>query len=95
MVYADSVTPVSAEGYKFINNPTAVAGFDKSFDFLETTPCDILITTHPEASDLWERLQARERGVTPDPMVNSGACRKLAVHGREQLRERLTDERKP
>jgi metallo-beta-lactamase class B len=94
MVYADSVTPVSADGYKFTNHPGAVSSFEKSFDFLETTPCDILMTTHPEASELWDRLQARERGVTPDPMVNSQACRRLAQHGKEQLRERLVEERK-
>jgi metallo-beta-lactamase class B len=95
MVYADSVTPVSADGYKFTNNSQVVAGFEKSFNFLETTPCDILISTHPEASELWDRLQAREAGVKPDPMVNPEACRQLAQHGREQLRERLADERKP
>jgi metallo-beta-lactamase class B len=95
MVYADSVTPVSADGYKFTNNPGVIAGFEKSFNFLETTPCDILITTHPEASELWDRLQAREHEVKPDPMINAEACRHLAQHGREQLRQRLADERKP
>jgi metallo-beta-lactamase class B len=97
MVYADSITPVSAEGYKFTNpkNSEVIASFEKSFNFLETTPCDILVTTHPEASDLWARVHARERGVTPDPMVNPEACRQLAQNGREQLRERLADEHKP
>jgi metallo-beta-lactamase class B len=97
MVYADSLTPVSAGGYKFTDprNSEAVAGFEKSFNFLETTPCDILITAHPEASELWDRLRARERGIIPDPMLNSEACHQLAQHGREQLRQRLADERKP
>jgi metallo-beta-lactamase class B len=97
MVYADSITPVSADGYKFTNpqNSELIAGFEKSFNFLETTPCDILITTHPEASDLWDRVHARERGVTPDPMVNPEPCRQLAQNGREQLRQRLADEHKP
>jgi metallo-beta-lactamase class B len=95
MVYADSLTPVSADGYKFTNDPKTVASFEKSFNFLETTPCDILITPHPEASELWDRLQAREREVTPNPMVNSEACRQVAQHGREQLRQRLADEHKP
>jgi len=97
MVYADSVTPVSADGYKFTDSkkhPTAIADFGKTFTFLDATPCDILVTTHPEASGLWDRLQAREQGRTPDPMVNSDACRQLAQHGRELLQQRIDDERK-
>jgi metallo-beta-lactamase class B len=95
MVYADSLAPVSADSYKFTNNPAMLAGFEKSFNFMEESPCEILITTHPEASELWDRLQARERGVVPDPMVNPAACRELAQQVREQLRQRLAAERKP
>jgi metallo-beta-lactamase class B len=78
MVYADSLTPVSASG----------------FAFLDTAPCDVLITTHPDTSAWWDRVAARERGVKPDPLVDTGACRELAQHAREQLRERLAEERK-
>ena len=98
MVYADSLTPVSAAGFKFSKSheyPDALAGFEKSFAFLESVPCDILMTTHPEMSSLWERIEARDRGVTPDPMVDTGACQRLASRGRDQLRRRLADEGKP
>jgi len=97
MVYADSLNPISASGFRFTRNaeyPQALDDFEKSFTFLETTPCEILITAHPELSELWDRLAARERGVTPDPMVDSGACRDLAQQGREKLRERLIGESK-
>ena len=97
MVYADSLTPVSSGAFRFTSSrdyPRAQADFEKSFAFLETTPCDILITTHPEVSLLWERLEARGRGTSPDPMVNSGACRELAEHGHQQLRERFAEERR-
>jgi metallo-beta-lactamase class B len=97
MVYADSTTPVSSGAFRFTSSrdyPGAQADFEKSFAFMETTPCDILITTHPEASLLWERLEARGKGTFPDPMVNSRACRELAEHGREQLRERFAEERR-
>jgi metallo-beta-lactamase class B len=97
MVYADSTTPVSSGAFRFTSSRDysgAQADFEKSFAFLETTPCDILITTHPEVSLLWERLEERGKGTSPDPMVNSGACRKLAEEGRQQLRERLAEERR-
>jgi metallo-beta-lactamase class B len=95
MVYADSLTPVSASGFRFGQGrqyPRALPDFEKSFVLLETTPCEVLITPHPEVSRLWERLEARERGETPDPMVNRDACRELARQGRERLRERLAQE---
>jgi metallo-beta-lactamase class B len=97
LVYADSLTPVSAKGFQFTQSrlyPGALKDFEKSFTFLEATPCDILMTAHPDISGLFERSTARGRGVVPDPMVDSGACRQLAQHGRERLQERLAEERK-
>lgn len=93
IVYAESLSPVSAASFRFTDHPVLLKGFEKSFAFLDSTPCDIVITTHPEASDLWERLAKREHG-SSDALVNSGACRQLANHGREQLRKRLEEERR-
>lgn len=96
IVYADSLTPVSANGFRFISDrdyPNALEDFEKSFTFLEGVPCDILITVHPDVSHLWDRLAARERGVTPDPLLDPSACRQLAQEGRERLRERISEER--
>lgn len=97
MVYADSLSPVSSGGFRFSDVrdfPHVSETFEKSFHFLETTPCDILISVHPEVSELWDRLQSREKGTTPDPMVNSQACRQLAEQSREKLEARLEEERK-
>jgi metallo-beta-lactamase class B len=95
MVYADSLTPVSAKGFQFTKSheyPHALEDFETSFRFLENTPCDILLTAHPDVSALWDRREARGRGTIPDPMVNAGACRELAQQGRERLRQRLAEE---
>ena len=92
LVFADSLTPVSAKGYLFSKNQ-APGEFERSFAFLESTPCDVLITTHPDVSGLWERLAAREQGANPDPLVNDKACRDLARSGRELLQQRLAQER--
>jgi metallo-beta-lactamase class B len=96
LVYADSVTPVSADTFRFSDSreySTAVQDFEKSFAFLRTTPCDILLTSHPEAAGLWQRLQERQQGVRPDPMVSPNACRELAERAGEQLRRRLASEK--
>ena len=97
MVFADSLTPVSVDSFKFTTSreyPGAIDDFEKSFALLDAVPCDVLVTTHPEASGLWDRVAARESGVTPDPIDDSSACRHLAERGRERLRERIAEERK-
>jgi metallo-beta-lactamase class B len=92
LVYADSLTAVSAQDFKFTSHPQALRGFEKSFAFLENTPCDILITAHPDVSGLWSRLERRNQGVKPDPMIERTACANLARSGREQLRKRVQSE---
>jgi metallo-beta-lactamase class B len=89
MVYADSVTAVSSDGFLFTKSkayPNALADFDKSFTFLSTTPCDILLTTHPDVSNLWTRLDAHQ-------MTDGAACKQLADRGREQFQKRIASER--
>jgi len=96
LVYSDSMTPVSADGFRFSDSrdyPPVLQDFEKSFAFLRTTPCDILLTSHPDASGLWQRLEGRERGVRPDPLVAPNACKELAGRAAEQLRRRLESEK--
>lgn len=91
IVYADSQTPISADGFRFSDSPTypsVVADFTRGFRTLETLPCDILVTPHPGASSLWERL---ERG--PAGLIDRRACSRYAAAGRQQLERRLQAER--
>ncbi|MBN8728242.1 MAG: subclass B3 metallo-beta-lactamase [Xanthomonadales bacterium] len=87
VVYADSLTAISAEGFSFTGSPV-LADFERSYPVLERLPCDILLTPHPGASRLWERLAAREGGKA-DALVDTTACRRYAEGGRKQLQERL------
>ena len=96
MVYFDSATAVSAPGFKFTDNqvyPNAIADFAKSFAFLDTVPCDILLTPHPEATDLWGRMDAHRKGTVPDPLIDPGGCRRFADAGREKLKARIASEK--
>jgi len=94
VVYMDSVTAVSVEGYKFTQRPDLfeMQDFEQSLHFLETTPCDILLTPHPEISDLWGRLAKRTEGVTPDPMIDPTACRTVAAAARAAVQKRVASE---
>lgn len=90
LVYADSQTPVSADGFRFSDSeryPSAVADFERTFALLERLPCDVLITPHPGASSLWQRLADGKRA-----LVDPGACRRYAAAGRQQLARRLQEE---
>lgn len=94
MVYADSETPVSADDFFYSRSedyPTAVADFRRGFEVLEALRCDILLTPHPGASQLWQRVAARDEG-DADALVDRGACRAYAEAARQQLDRRLERE---
>jgi metallo-beta-lactamase class B len=94
VVYADSQTPVSADGFLFTKSttyPSALADFGHGFATLEELPCDILLTPHPDASQLWQRLAAREAG-NADALMNPGSCRAFAAAARDRLAKRVADE---
>ena len=92
LVYADSLAPVSAQGFLFTRRKAYphADDFKRSFSFLESTPCDILVTPHPEASRLWQHLEQRDSG--QNALIDPGACRVLAETSREQLQKRLATE---
>jgi metallo-beta-lactamase class B len=81
IVYADSLTAVSSDEYRYSDHRDLVDGFAHSFDVIEHLPCDILLTPHPAASGLWER-----------PLVDPEACKRYAANGRDGLAKRLASE---
>ena len=94
LVYADSQTPVSADDFLFTRNttyPSAIADFEHGFAALEQLPCAVLLTPHPDASQLWQRVAARDAGQS-DALVNANACRAYAATGRERLQQRIVKE---
>ena len=49
-------------------------------------PCGLLMTPHPQASSLIERLEGKA------PLIGSGQCRAYAAKGRAALNQRLARE---
>jgi len=91
VVYADSLSPVSADGFKYTASPLLRA-FERSYATLETLPCDILLTPHPDFAQVLQKLAAREAG-TPGAFVDPGACRTYAASARKNLATRVAMER--
>jgi metallo-beta-lactamase class B len=90
-VYADSQTPISQDGFRFTDSPdypTAVDDFRSGHALLERLACDVLITPHPGATALWDRVKT-----APDGLIDSEACRRFAAGARRQLESRLERER--
>ena len=91
VVYADSFTPVSDDDFLFTNNrryPRVIDDFAHSFALLDSLPCDLLLTPHPGASHLWERLAKRDAG-DAEALVAPGQCRAYAATGRSMLAARV------
>ena len=87
MVYADSVSAIAADGYRFRDHPAHVAAFRASLARIAALPCDLLVTPHPSASNLYARLAGQA------PLVELTACSTYAAAGGSKLDERLASER--
>ena len=88
MAYTDSTSAISDHEYRYLDHPAMVAAFRRGLDTLAALPCDIHMTPHPLASDLFARLQ----GTSDKPLVDAEACRRYAQAGRSNLEKRLADE---
>jgi len=94
-VYADSQTPVSADSFLFTNNttyPNVIADFGRGAATLDALRCDVLITPHPGASALWQRISPADG--TPGPtFVDTTGCRRYADTARRAVEKRVAEER--
>jgi metallo-beta-lactamase class B len=98
MVYADSLTAVSAPDFKYTKNtryPDALKDLERSFAKVAALKCDILVTPHPDVSAMWERVEKRDAQGERDALINSRACEMYVDASRERLRKRLEQERIP
>ncbi|MFM8534607.1 MAG: subclass B3 metallo-beta-lactamase [Acidimicrobiia bacterium] len=95
MVYADSVSAVVAPGFKYTAEPERVNLFRRSISRLAEMPCDIVVSTHPQATNLDGKLKKRAelKGAGPDPFVDHG-CKALAANALKGLEARIAEEKK-
>ena len=86
MVYADSLSPVSSDDYKFSEHPDYLAAFRASIAKIAASPCEILLTPHPSASAM------RDRMIGQQPLFDTEGCRNYAAKLTRNLDERLAKE---
>jgi metallo-beta-lactamase class B len=86
VVYADSISAVSADNYRFSDHKAYVRAFRDTIRFIGRMRCDLLITPHPGASNFIERLEGKA------PLIGPGQCAAYAATGRAALDARLAKE---
>ena len=88
MVYADSLSAVSSNKYRFADHPALVAAFRQSLAKIAASRCEILLTPHPSASAMRARMIGEQLLFDPE------ACRNFAAMRTKALDERLAKEGK-
>jgi metallo-beta-lactamase class B len=88
LVYADSLTAVSAEGYRFSDGPAANQLIE-SAGVLSELDCDILLSPHPFFFGMQDKLEKIDEG---NPFVNNVACMIYAESALDWLEQRLRSE---
>ena len=89
VVYADSMSAVSAEGFKFTESGVA----DKlvaSAGIIADLECDILLSPHPFFFGMADKLRRIDQG---NPFVNNVGCLLYAESSLQWLEQRLEAER--
>ena len=95
VVYADSQTPISADDFFFTRSTrytTGEADFARGLATLDKLPCDLLLTPHPGASSMFERLAARDAG-NANAFIDPARCKTFVADARAAVAKRMADER--
>ena len=85
IVYADSLTAVSSDSYKFNDHRDVVAAFNNSLVRVGSLQCDILLSPHPSASGMRARL-------IKGSLLDTKACFRYANALKQRLDARLAQE---
>lgn len=90
IAYVDSLSAISDSEYRFSDHVDYLLAFPKTFAEVEYLPCDVLLTPHPGASDMWARLGP----TATKPLSEPNACKTYATNAATRLHARLADEAK-
>jgi metallo-beta-lactamase class B len=86
---------VSADDFYFTRSTKYSTGeqdFARGLDTLEHLKCDILLTPHPGASSLFERIAKRDAGDS-SALVDPGLCKRFVADARKSVEQRMASER--
>jgi metallo-beta-lactamase class B len=85
VVYADSLSPVSGKSYQFSQHPEYLSSYKRGLQSVAALKCDVLLTPHPSASKMVERISA-------GTLMGSMSCEEYADSVLARLEDRLRKE---
>jgi metallo-beta-lactamase class B len=80
--YSSNLVAATAGKYRFKDHPDMQKAFEDTFKRLESARCDVLLTAHPEASQLFKRLDP-QGGSRATSIKDDAACKRHAQSARE------------
>jgi metallo-beta-lactamase class B len=86
IVYADSLNPISSDGYRFSDHPALVTAMRAGLAKVAASDCDIVLAPHPGA------VAMRARLLDEKPLVDQSGCRAYAATATDRLDKRLASE---
>lgn len=92
VVYADSLNPVSDDGYRYTRHPKLLESFRAAIEKFAELPCDVALASHPGAIDLAGKLERRNQNPGENPFIDPNACRALAGVAKKRLETRVAVE---
>ena len=94
IVYADSLTPVSAPGFKY--GKQGLDTFRFGIQRVADLPCDIVLSPHPQFTQVDQKLKRRAelKAGEPDPFIDPDGCKAYAADGLKRLEARIFEESK-
>lgn len=78
MLFASSLNPVAAPGWRFADHPDRVTLFRATFAKVRAMPCGILLSAHPDQAGGDRKLAALAKRPKPNPFRDATACRTYA-----------------
>jgi metallo-beta-lactamase class B len=95
VVYGDSLNAVSDDSFRYSGDdryPNARADITSSIAAIAATPCDILISAHPELSSVLTVFDANGKGERAK-LVDSASCKRYAEGAKARFEKRLEAEK--
>jgi metallo-beta-lactamase class B len=97
VVYADSLSAVSDEGFRFTGDaarPSIINTFRRSIATVEQLPCDVLLSPHPGFVEIDVKLARWKKDPGTNPFIDPAVCRSYAEAARKRLDARIAEEKK-
>ncbi|MDX1518439.1 MAG: hypothetical protein R3288_16440, partial [Woeseiaceae bacterium] len=89
IVYADSLSPISADGFSYsAENGRVAEQMRSSAERIGALRCDIFLANHPSFFGMSQKLESD----ASEPFVDGGECRAYAERSLERLAQRLLEE---